>query len=177
MSIVLQGSTSGSITIQEPAIAGSNTINLPARTGTMALDGPAFSATLTNNQTLTTAVLAKVQFSNETFDTNNNYDTSLFRFTPTVAGYYLTICQVRDSTGVTGGQVVAYIYKNGAVYSQTNSTNTAQGLSSINTALIFMNGTTDYLEGYAQQNSGGNMVLASANTTMNYFSSVLVRAA
>lgn len=37
MSIVLQGSTSGSITLQEPAVAGTNTISLPASTGTVAL--------------------------------------------------------------------------------------------------------------------------------------------
>lgn len=37
MSIVLQGSTSGSITLQEPAVAGSTTISLPATTGTVVL--------------------------------------------------------------------------------------------------------------------------------------------
>jgi hypothetical protein len=36
MSIVLQGSTSGSITLQEPAVAGTNTLTLPAATGTVA---------------------------------------------------------------------------------------------------------------------------------------------
>ena len=47
MSIVLQGSTSGSITLQEPAIAGSNTISLPAATGTMALlQTPSFATTI-----------------------------------------------------------------------------------------------------------------------------------
>jgi len=35
MSIVLQGSTSGSITLQEPAVAGTNTLTLPANTGTI----------------------------------------------------------------------------------------------------------------------------------------------
>jgi hypothetical protein len=40
MSIVLVGSTSGSITLQEPAIAGTTTLNLPATSGTLAvLDG------------------------------------------------------------------------------------------------------------------------------------------
>jgi len=40
MSIVLVGSTSGSITLQEPAIAGTTTLNLPATSGTVAvLDG------------------------------------------------------------------------------------------------------------------------------------------
>jgi hypothetical protein len=37
MSIVLQGSTSGSITLQEPAVAGTNTLTLPAATGTVAI--------------------------------------------------------------------------------------------------------------------------------------------
>lgn len=37
MSIVLQGSTSGSITLQEPAIAGSTVLSLPATSGTVAL--------------------------------------------------------------------------------------------------------------------------------------------
>ena len=47
MSIVLVGSTSGSITLQEPAVAGSNTINLPAATGTMALlQTPSFATTI-----------------------------------------------------------------------------------------------------------------------------------
>jgi hypothetical protein len=35
MSIVLQGSTSGSITLQEPAIAGSTVLDLPAVSGTI----------------------------------------------------------------------------------------------------------------------------------------------
>lgn len=38
MSIVLQGSTSGSITLQEPAVAGSNTLSLPAVTSTLATE-------------------------------------------------------------------------------------------------------------------------------------------
>jgi len=39
MSIVLMGSTSGSITLSEPAVAGSNTISLPALTGTVVVAG------------------------------------------------------------------------------------------------------------------------------------------
>jgi len=38
MSIVLQGSTSGSITLQEPAVAGTTVLTLPAVTGTVLTD-------------------------------------------------------------------------------------------------------------------------------------------
>ena len=37
MSLILQGSTSGSITLQEPAVAGSTVLDLPATSGTVAL--------------------------------------------------------------------------------------------------------------------------------------------
>jgi len=44
MSIVLLGSTSGSITLSEPAVAGSTTLNLPATTGTVVVGSSAVSA-------------------------------------------------------------------------------------------------------------------------------------
>jgi hypothetical protein len=44
MSIVLVGSTSGSITLQEPAVAGTTTINLPASNGTAVVGSSAVSA-------------------------------------------------------------------------------------------------------------------------------------
>ncbi len=39
MSIVLQGSTSGSITLQEPAVAGTTVLSLPATSGTLITTG------------------------------------------------------------------------------------------------------------------------------------------
>jgi hypothetical protein len=44
MSIVLVGSTSGSITLQEPAVAGSTTLDLPATSGTVVVGSSAVSA-------------------------------------------------------------------------------------------------------------------------------------
>ena len=38
MSIVLVGSTSGSVTLQEPAVAGTTVLSLPAITGTLAIN-------------------------------------------------------------------------------------------------------------------------------------------
>jgi hypothetical protein len=47
MSIVLQGSTSGSVTLQEPAVAGTTVLTLPATSGTVAtLTTPSFATTI-----------------------------------------------------------------------------------------------------------------------------------
>jgi len=53
MSIVLMGSTSGSITLSEPAVAGSNTISLPAVTGTVVVQGQNSPLTAGTAQTTT----------------------------------------------------------------------------------------------------------------------------
>jgi hypothetical protein len=44
MSVILSGSTSGSVTLQAPAVAGSTVLNLPATSGTVIVTG----GTLTN---------------------------------------------------------------------------------------------------------------------------------
>jgi hypothetical protein len=64
MSIVLQGSTSGSITLQEPAIAGTTVLDLPATSGNVVVDSA--TQTLTNktltSPTLTTPNINSAQF-------------------------------------------------------------------------------------------------------------------
>lgn len=64
MSLVLLGSTSGSITLQEPAVAGSTTLTLPATTGNVVVDTA--TQTLTNktltSPTLTTPNIDSAQF-------------------------------------------------------------------------------------------------------------------
>jgi len=44
MSIILQGSTSGSVTLQEPAVAGTTVLDLPATSGTVALTSQLLSS-------------------------------------------------------------------------------------------------------------------------------------
>jgi hypothetical protein len=56
MSIVLVGSTSGSVTLQEPAIAGSTVLTLPATSGTVLTSASAISAS-----SITTGTLPKAQ--------------------------------------------------------------------------------------------------------------------
>jgi hypothetical protein len=44
MSIILQGSTSGSVTLQEPAVAGTTVLDLPATSGTILTSASSISA-------------------------------------------------------------------------------------------------------------------------------------
>jgi hypothetical protein len=53
MSIVLQGSTSGSVTLQEPAVAGTTVLTLPATSGTVALTSNITTPKVINVETVT----------------------------------------------------------------------------------------------------------------------------
>ena len=188
MSIVLLGSTSGSVTLQEPAVAGTTVIDLPATsgtalvaptaltvpntTGTVMVSGnmPAFSAYRSGSvQTFSSTTWTKLQFNSEYLDTASCYDsTTNYRFTPNVAGYYLFT--LTPLIGASSSLVEAYIqlYKNGAGINQYSLFSLTTGV--FNTmapsiqSIVEMNGTSDYMEGYAyvqatspQFNTGGGV--------------------
>ena len=147
--VIIAGDTSGTITLQAPAVSGSTTITLPAATGTMMVSGnmPAFSAYRnTTEQSVTSNVATKIQFNAEEFDTANCFDsTTNYRFTPNVAGYYL-FQGALTSNGTTITICSISIYKNGSEYKrlQYAPTNVQSGGS----AIVYMNGSTDYIEYY-----------------------------
>ncbi len=172
MSLVLQSSGGGQITIQEPATASNFTQTLPAATGEVMVSGnqPAFSATMSANQTVTTSTYTKVVFNTEEFDTNNNYDsTTNYRFTPTVAGYYQVIACIYPATAVTA--INCAIYKNGNNFKVFGGTTVSSSVSS----LIYFNGSTDYIECYAFLVGATPSILSTSS--LSYFNACLVRAA
>jgi hypothetical protein len=186
-SLILNGSTSGAITIAANATAGTNTLTLPANTGvllsnasTFSGTGPAFSAYLnTPDQSITSATWTKAALTTEVFDTNNNYDnTTNYRFTPTVAGYYQingTLCLAGSS--ITNALVA--LYKNGSQYLRgyqvSLTSGNANGLIGTVSTVMYMNGSTDYVElwGYITATSP-NFV---SSLAYNSFSGALIRAA
>lgn len=151
--VVIAGDTSGTITLQAPAVSGSTTLTLPATTGTVMVNGPAFSAYSTSNQAVTSGTTTKLTLDTEAFDTNNNFASS--RFTPTVAGYYQINGKIRATgTGVTAN---ANLYKNGSLLiigSYTAATG-APVFGTVST-IVYLNGSTDYIElyGYADTTVG-----------------------
>lgn len=180
MSLVLQSSGGGQITIQEPATASNFTQTLPAASGEVMVSGnqPAFSANTVTAQSIGTNTFTKVQYNVELFDTNSNYDpTTNYRFTPTVAGYYQINANVGFAGSALGFSMIA-IYKNGSIYVYGSGimNNTTIGGLCTASSLIFCNGSTDYIEAYAWQSTGGSLALQTS-TGNNTFSGSLVRAA
>ena len=142
-------------------------------------NGPAFSAYRTGTQTgVSSSTPTKVQINTKTFDTNNNYDTSTYRFTPTVAGYY----QVNGSIVATGTNItyaILHIYKNsvGVLAGPYTSASTGELGTSVN-GLFYMNGSTDYLELYFVGTvTSGTLTLYGNSSMQAVFSASLVRAA
>ena len=151
-----------------------NAVTQPKVAAGVAGNGPTFSARSASHQTLSAGSYTKIVFGAENWDTANCFDTSLSRFTPNLAGYYLVTTSVEMSAG-TSLWVLCSIYKNGSAY--TNGTNypevASAGPTSVATTTVYMNGTTDYLEVYAGM-SGGGTAYAGANTN---FTGFLARAA
>jgi hypothetical protein len=110
-----------------------------------------------------------VTLGGETFDTNSNFDNN--RFTPTVAGYYLFTGTVTFAAQIAG--VLAAIYKNGAE-SAIGAPQASDSLRSTVTDIVYMNGSTDYVELRAYQTSGATRSTATGST---YLSGCLIRSA
>lgn len=157
-----------------------NLVTVPAVTGTAMVSGnmPAFSAYLSTSPSIANATFTKIPVNTEEFDTNNCYDsTTNYRFTPTVAGYYQVSGSINIGAPSTGVCLLS-IYKNGSSFklgSQIPFTATANYIISNVCALIYFNGSTDYVELYGYQSSGVSQTM-NASSSASFFQAVMVRA-
>ena len=180
-SIAVTGSASGTgvISLLAPVTNSDRTLTLPDVTGTVLstatagvpVNGPAFSA-LQGSQAVNSVTFTKLACATEEFDTNSNYDSATnYRFTPTVAGYYQVNGQYYLNS--TSGGCITVVYKNGSAakygsFSVANSYGAASNVS----ALIYLNGSTDYVELYSYQNTGSTVTGSGS-----YFQASMVRSA
>ena len=115
---------------------------------------PAFSVYLSASQTPTSSVVTKITLNTETFDTATAFDSvTNYRFQPTVAGYY----QINASSNMGGGvdltAAFISIYKNGVEYKRGQQLNVfgvpiSNIVSSCVSDVVYLNGSTDFLELY-----------------------------
>lgn len=175
--IITTADNTGTLNLQSggTTIATINSTGLSMASGKLlAPTGPTFRASKNSGQSISTSTWTKIQYNVEDWDTNSNYDNATnYRFTPTVAGYYQVDLSV-EFNNVAGSYIVA-IYKNGTDYTVAPYYAGSTGGSVPQAhALIYMNGSTDYLEGY------GYTTVASQsfyNGDATYFNASLVRGA
>ena len=202
-SILVSGDTSGSITISAPAVSGTNTLTLPAVTDTLvgkattdtltnktltsptitgatitvaSTAAPAFSAYATATQSIATATTTKITYGSEDYDTNANFATN--RFTPTVAGYYQISAGLFCAGAAAGGNILS-LYKNGADYVQLSRAllSGAFNVWTGGSVLVYLNGSTDYVEIYTTQNSGSTLSMGNGAQNGCWFTGFLARSA
>ena len=188
-------SGTGVFTISSPATNTNRTLTLPDEAGTVLTSassiptsvltgnitqnaGPAFSAYLTPYQNISTGTYTKVALNNEHFDTSSCFDTSNYRFTPTVAGYYQVSSNIMfNSSAANPSYVAIRLYKNGNIQAGGN---TIGGAASTMMAslpyLLHMNGSTDYLELYGMAAGGSGTLKFDESGYSTYLQAVLVRA-
>ena len=147
---------------------GSGTLTLPSALATGVLaNTPAFLAhCATTNPSVPSGTATKVVFDTEEYDSDNCYDTSTGRFTPTVAGKYLFLTCIEWGSG-SNGALIIQIYKNGSLVKKIIH-NDVRTLSGSGGSIVDMNGTTDYVELYVYQGSGTTWV-ADAVSSRTWF--------
>ena len=146
---------------------------MPTGTATLAINGPAFSAYNGSNITCTTGTSTKIIFDTERFDTANCYNSSTGRFTPTVPGYYQFNAAVYS--GDAPGTSFIKIQKNGSDYTRGAQVAGANYQFTLS-VMMYLNGTTDYVECYFDNNKGSTITINNYSFTNN-FDGCLVRGA
>jgi hypothetical protein len=183
MSVKLKTPSNGSVTLAPEDTASDVTLTVPAGTATILttatpgvpVNGPAFSAYQSSAQSVSNNTGTKVQLQTEEFDTNSCFDnTTNYRFTPTLAGYY----QLNGST--TTGASLAFnftaIYKNGLEYKRGTQSGSGGILQNVVSAIVYLNGSTDYVELFMFQASGSSQTLQ-ADIFATYFNGAMIRSA
>ena len=161
-------------TIQD---AGGNALLTSNGSGTLTTNNiggkntPSFLAYQSSAQAIANASNVKVQFDTELFDSDGMYDHSTnYRFTPTTAGKYVVGAKIKFNN-CASSRVYTMIYKNGSEYERSEKRNDSSGTDPdpISNLIIDFNGSSDYVEVYARQESGGSIDTNVGVITRMYF--------
>jgi hypothetical protein len=147
--------------------------------------GPAFKAFQSGGQSFSAGTDTKMVLDSEVFDTagvfNNTGSTvggnPSYSFMPNVAGYY----QINGRIGLASFSYdwgFCSIWKNNALVARGSASNTNSFSGSTVSDIVYLNGTTDYVNLYMITNTGSPQTEnAGGAQFMTYFSGALVRAA
>jgi len=124
----------------------------------------AFSAYLPSGYPFSPSVWTVMPLNTEEFDTNANYNTTNYRFTPTVAGYYQFNVGAGTTHGGTASIIGLGVWKNNNVGSSSimaSYVSHNSGDVKTHSCLLYMNGTTDYVDARVYNNGTSPQLTAS----------------
>jgi hypothetical protein len=167
---VTLGDSGDTITIP----SGVTITNNGTQTGFGGANTPAFEAYLSANQNVSNDTATKITADTEIYDTAGQYDNSTnYRFTPLTAGKYFVYGSVFTHAGNTAlAYSQLFIYKNGAsikVAQQDNGTNPLTNTTLYISAVVDMNGSSDYVELFGTLFGNVSTFQFLASTKANYF--------
>lgn len=132
---------------------------------------------LSANQSISANTDVIIQFVDD-FDPQNWWNSSTYQLTPTIAGYYNIFVGVwLDNPGVTNNQANIQVRKNGNSFVIVqNPLNNVTGQAFEASKIVYLNGTTDYIEFTIFQGSTGsvNILQGTANGSGTWFSASLI---
>jgi len=167
---VTLGSSGDTFTIP----SGVTMVNNGTQTGFGGVNTPAFEAYDESIQSMSDYTWTKLDVATENFDTNNNFDNSAMRFTPTVAGKYFLYakgdCDASGYEDMRSSEVA--FYKNGSIVTYTNArvlqggntSNAGTVSANFTSVTLTLNGSSDYVEIYGRINALDNSNVSVMNT-------------
>jgi hypothetical protein len=175
----------GSVTTAKLAAAAVTQAKLGAN---VAGNGPAFYACNSGAmQSVSNGTDTTLAFQSEVFDVGNCYNNTAspvtqngvsvpgYGFAPNIAGYYQINANQTFSPNATGVRFIKLLKNSNIVAASSSNGSGADWSSQAVSALVYLNGTGDYVIIQAWQDSG--VSLSFASTSWNSFSASLVRAA
>ena len=115
---------------------------------------PNFHVYLNSNQTLSNSTQTVVQFATELWDSDSKYDTSTYKFTPTIAGKYFLYSQLRFNTTTNFDSIQCSIFQNTTEVGRGQMINDNNNTCCV--SAFVDSDTDDYFQVKAFQNSGGD---------------------
>jgi hypothetical protein len=141
---------------------------------------PAFRGYLSTDQSISSSTETKVNIDTVTgdnfFDTHGWFDTTNYRYTPQIPGYYFVMGNIRTAGTNPSVQYVS-IFKNGAQYEVGEIQRAINTVDVVVSSLVYMNGSTDYVELYGFITATSPTFDYASNSAGCFFSGFLVRAA
>ena len=115
---------------------------------------PSFQAYNSSETSCSHNTYTKIAYTNAEWNLGSNYDTSTSRFTPTTAGKYYVYHIGGFNVGTDSEPMRVCIYKNGSLQIENQYKNFYYNIYYI-ACTVDMNGSSDYVEAYALQQTGG----------------------